>query len=153
MIAVFAAVVYRMVFMKNYVEYDKYYKVNSGKTDFRPGAYCFYHVESYDSTKPHQPAISYLYSYNQRYHRYDTSALDSIDFDFTRYSYLVVYGAKVKNMYWNFITTTFEDDSPSYCCARRYGQQFVKIEYEEPDGNIYIYRIKHNEALTGYCGL
>ena len=43
--------------------------------------------------------------------------------------------------------------NPSYCCARRYGRQFVKIEYQEPDGKIYLYRLKHDDRLTVFQGL
>ena len=144
--------VYVMVFRENEVEYNEVYDITAVDHEFYPGAYEFYH-ELHNNPDKHRPAFETLLSHNRQYHRYNSEVLDSIHFDFQKYSYLVVYGAKIKRMYWNYITTTFEDESPSYCCARRYGRQFVKIEYQEPDGKIYLYRLKHDDRLTVFQGL
>ena len=82
-----------------------------------------FYHELHNNPDKHRPAFETLLSHNRQYHR------------------------------WNYITTTFEDESPSYCCARRYGRQFVKIEYQEPDGKIYLYRLKHDDRLTVFQGL
>lgn len=63
----------------------------------------------------------------------DTKTLASIcidKIDVSKYSYVVVYGRKVKRMYYSYKTTFFNDKSDYY--VKRWGADVLFIEYE-PD--------------------
>lgn len=74
--------------------------------------------------------------------------LNSVNLDFSKYTYIIVHGAKVKRMYWSFKQTLFNDSSPSYAKAYRKGKKCLFIQYLEPDGGIYLYKINKDLSLS-----
>lgn len=80
----------------------------------------------------------------------DTKMLSIINedsLDFKKRMYLIVYGAKIKNMYWSFKSTLFDDVNASYSKGFRKGKKLIMVDYMTPDGNIYVYRMNTNPAL------
>ena len=72
--------------------------------------------------------------------------------DFSKYSYVMVQGAKVKRMYFSIKSTLFYDKSPDWAKARRFWKLCLFIEYQNPDNYMYIYQIDKNTRLRGFCG-
>lgn len=73
--------------------------------------------------------------------------------DFNNHTYLFVFGAPIKKMYYSFKTTLFDDKSPSYAKAIRHKKKCVFINYNIPTGYTYLYEIKKDETLTGFNGI
>lgn len=78
---------------------------------------------------------------------------NNLDLDFSKYTYVIVQGAKLKRMYWSFKRTLFDDPSPAYAKAYREGKKSLFVQYNTPDGGIYIYRINKNFSLSNLNGL
>lgn len=64
--------------------------------------------------------------------------IESNKIDFRRYSYVMVFGAPIKEMYYSLKTTIFDDKSPSYAKAIKYNKKmcFYKIC---SSNRVYIY--------------
>ena len=75
-----------------------------------------------------------------------------MNLNFDKYSYVIVYGAKVKRMYYSIKSTIFDDKSPYYCSAIRHKKMCLFIEYQEPDNYMYIYQIDKNCRLKSFGG-
>lgn len=72
--------------------------------------------------------------------------------DFSNFSYVLVQGAKVKRMYFSIKSTLFDDKSPEWAKAYRFGCLCLFIEYQAPDNYMYIYQIEKNTRLIGFGG-
>ena len=72
--------------------------------------------------------------------------------DFSKYSYVLVQGAKVKRMYFSIKSTLFDDKSPEWAKAYRFGCLCLFIDYQAPDNYMYIYQIEKNTRLIGFGG-
>lgn len=133
-------------FKKHYISYSAYYRLSFCQTEFYPLAYRFINSE--------QELIKLLALKDNGRNKETRirSVLSSIDFDFNNHTYLIVYGAPVKDMYYSIKTTLFDDISPSYASARRYGKQCVFINYSLPTGYCYIYELEKNTDITGFDG-
>ena len=79
--------------------------------------------------------------------------IDTNKLDFNNHTYLFVFGAPIKKMYYSFKTTLFDDKSPSYAKAIRHKKKCVFINYNIPTGYTYLYEIKKDETLTGFNGI
>ena len=91
-----------------------------------------------------------FFSTNQETKRLASLCIDKIDV--RKYGYVVVYGKKVKRMYYSYKTTFCDDKSASY--IKRWGADVIFIEYEDApaEGSTFIYRIDKNEKLRGFYG-
>lgn len=108
---------------------------------FRPNAYEFLHSEKDLSNFINRNDNTKLIGSN----------LKTVNFDFNNCSYCIVYGCKVKGMYYSYKTTFFDDTSPSY--ARPKDKKFIAIEYEKNKTNgVFIYSLKKDKALRGFYG-
>ena len=75
-----------------------------------------------------------------------------IPFDFDSYSYIFVYGAKIKSVHWSKKETMFDEPKTVYFKLKDRNLEYAIIEYEEPDNGVYIYQIDHNEQLSKFFG-
>lgn len=126
-------------FRQRDVLYNAFYEID--EDDFYPDAYVVFHSE-----------MQLKQSAAYRFHADEIEKAMSGKFDFFKYSYVIVYGAKIERMYYSFKSTIFDDKSPSYASARRFHKQCLFIEYKEPDGHIYMYQIDRNPELMGFGG-
>ena len=55
-------------------------------------------------------------------------------------------------MYYSIKSTLFDDKSPDWAKARRFWKLCLFIEYQDPDGYMYVYQINKNSRLTGFGG-
>ena len=132
-----------IAYSKHYIKYSARYKLTTLKTPYYPDAYRFINtkedlevcIESVNDTVDVKNFI------------------ESNKIDFRRYSYVMVFGAPIKEMYYSLKTTIFDDKSPSYAKAIKYNKKCVFIKYAHPTGYIYIYRIKKDLSLTGFNGI
>lgn len=122
------------------VGYSDYKRIKPvGGEGFYPSGYSVYHTEK-------EFLGSALYFYDGK------EITQAMDMDFSKYSYVMVQGAKVKRMYYSIKSTLFDDESPSYAKARRFWKWCLFIEYQEPDKYMYIYQIDKNTRLRGFHG-
>ncbi len=123
------------------VDYSDYRRIKrvDGEEGFYPDGYIVFHTEK-----------EYIQSACFFHLGKDISQV--IDLDFSKYSYVIVQGAKIKRMYYSIKSTLFDDKSPYWASARRHGKLCLFIEYQTPDKNIYIYQIEKNTLLTGFGG-
>lgn len=106
---------------------------------FYPDGYSVYHTEK-----------EFLESALYEYHGTDITKVTNLDFN--KYSYVMVQGAKVKRMYYSIKSTLLDDKSPDYAKSRRFLKICLFIEYQTPDGYMYIYQIDKNTRLRGFLG-
>ncbi|VBB45382.1 hypothetical protein TRIP_D300212 [uncultured Paludibacter sp.] len=139
----FTIVVICLFFKKHYVSYNSYYKIPNVERDFYSGAYVFFHSKN---------ELKSFFDLNDETHKFMENS-KYINFNFSKYSYLIVYGAKIDKMYYSYKTTWFDDPSPSYAKARRFGKKCVFIKYRKVDKAVYFYQIKKDTLLTGFNGL
>lgn len=130
-------------FKKHYISYSACYKLTSVSTPFYPDAYRF---------------INTIHEFDVVFKSMDTTYnletfFDSCDIDLNSYTYLIVVGAPIKEMYYSYVTTVFADKSPDYAKAIRKNKKCVFIDYYPPTGHVYIYRIKQDLSLSGFDGL
>lgn len=67
--------------------------------------------------------------------------------DFESNMYLIVYGAKIKSLHWSFKSTLFNNIEAPYSKVYIKGKKLIKIEYQKPDGNIYVYKMGKDPTL------
>lgn len=106
------------------------------KTDFYPYAYRL--------IKDKDKWVSYVNTNS------DTKKLSMINedsLDFNKHMYIIVYGARIKNMHWSFKSTLFDDVNASYSKTFRKGKKLIMVDYMTPDSNIYVYRMNANPTL------
>ena len=128
---------------KHYIKYSACYKLPIPKTPFYPDAYKFANTkeEFLSNMKLINNAIKV------------EAIIDTNKLDFNNHTYLFVFGAPIKKMYYSFKTTLFDDKSPSYAKAIRHKKKCVFINYNIPTGYTYLYEIKKDETLTGFNGI
>lgn len=139
----FVVIVIHLFYQKHYIAYGACYKIPNIHCEFYRDAYVFFHSDD---------QLRRFFKINSNTQEYGRN-LKHIEFDFTKYSYLIVYGAKVDKMYYSYKTTMFNDPSPSYAKARRYGKKCVFIDYSKKvDKGVYIYRMEKDTLLRGFAG-
>lgn len=122
------------------VDYSDYKKIKPvGGEGFYPDGYSVFHTE-----KEFLQSATYLYDGKDITH--------VMNMDFSKYSYVMVQGAKIKRMYFSIKSTLFDDKSPDWAKARRFGKLCLFIEYQTPDNYMYIYQIGKNTFLRGFGG-
>jgi hypothetical protein len=124
------------------VDYSDYRRIKrvDGEEGFYPDAYVIFHTEK-----------EFLESAVYDYH--GSIIKRSMNLNFEKYSYVIVYGAKVKRMYYSVKSTIFDDKSPYYCSAIRNKMMCLFIEYQAPDNYMYIYQIDKNCMLKSFGGI
>ncbi len=131
------------IYNKHYIQYNACYKFPMLKTSFYPDAYKF--INTREDFEKYTELIDNAINLS--------SIFEIRKLDFEKYTYILVFGAPVKNMYYSLKTTFCDDKSPSYARARKYKKKCVFIEYEKPTGHIYLYEINKDESLTGFNGI
>jgi hypothetical protein len=108
-------------------------------TTFRPLAYDFVHDQKYWNNY-------FEMNLQPRGEQIPSNML----FDFSKFSYIIVYGRQLSQMTHSIKSTYFDDPSPSYGSARRRGLICVFAEYNTdmnaPKG-VFIYRTPQNPLL------
>ena len=109
----FVVIVFVLSFItcnKHYIKYSACYKLPIPKTPFYPDAYKFVNTkeEFLSNMKLINKAIKV------------EAIIDTNKLDFNNHTYLFVFGAPIKKMYYSFKTTLFDDKSPSYAKAIRH---------------------------------
>ena len=138
----FVVIVFGLSFIicnKHYIKYSACYKLPIPKTPFYPDAYKFANTkeEFLSNMKLINNAIKV------------EAIIDTNKLDFNNHTYLFVFGAPIKKMYYSFKTTLFDDKSPSYAKAIRHKKKCVFINYNIPTGYTYLYEIKKDGQLSG----
>jgi len=106
---------------------------------FYPDGYSVFHSEE-DFLK------SALYLYDGE------DIMNVMNMDFSKYSYVMVQGAKIERMYYSIKSTLFDDKSPSWAKAYKHRKLCLFIEYKTPDNYMYIYQIDKNTRLREFRG-
>lgn len=125
---------------KHPVRYQACYRIPGAETTFYPDAYRFLNSE-----EELLQSIGLI--------GLDTTYFSRLGLDFERHTYILVFGAPIREMYHSLKTTLFDDKSPGYASARRYGKRCVFIDYDRPDNGLYLYEIDKSPNLTGFNGL
>lgn len=133
LLLIVASVGYAFCYQINVKVYS--YKKIEQSDGFYPDAYRVFHTE-----KEFRESAVCLY--------HGKKILQAIDMNFEKYSYVIVYGAKVERMYYSFKTTIFDNVSPSWAKPFRHGKFCLFLKYQHPDNNIYIYQIEKNSYLS-----
>ena len=123
------------------VDYSDYKRIKLvGGEGFYPDAYAIFHTE-----KEFRKSAVYDYHGQEIDH--------TMKLNFEKYSYVIVYGARVKRMYFSIKSTLFDDKSPYYCSALRNRMICLFIEYQVPDNYMYVYQIDKNNLLKSFGGI
>lgn len=123
------------------VDYSNYKRIERIDGDgFYPDAYVIFHTEK-----------EFIESSVYKYH--GSKIKCSMNLNFEKYSYVIVYGAKVKRMYYSVKSTIFDDKSPYYCGAIKNKKFCLFIDYQAPDNYMYIYQIDKNYMLKSFGGI
>lgn len=114
----FVVIVFGLSFItcnKHYIKYSACYKLPIPKTPFYPDAYKFVNTkeEFLSNMKLINKAIKV------------EAIIDTNKLDFNNHTYLFVFGAPIKKMYYSFKTTLFDDKSPSYAKAIRHKKMCI----------------------------
>lgn len=125
-----------LFFKKTYLDFEKVCMAKS-HTEFLPDAYVV--INSQEKLK------DFLFL------RKEFKSC-SKSFDFTKYTYIVVYGGAVKSMYYSFKTTYFNDKSASYAPHWNSNVLFINYTNEFSDKSITIYKVNKQEKLRGFYG-
>lgn len=128
---------------KNYIQYDLVFKSLNKNEKFYPGAYEFFHSKEDIHSYFNRTTETKGYGIKSR----------NIVFDFENYSYVIFYGRRVKNMYYSYKTTFFDDISPSYARPKNKIIVFVEYENDKSEKGIFIYKVKKDIRLRGFYGL
>lgn len=118
---------------------------------YYPDAYKFMHDYDY---------IANLFFPHEHYlakHSNDSVAMNEYRLKFDRYcrdySYLIVYGRKVKAINYSMKSSYFDDPSPDYCNAKKRLRKYATIEYYgDTTSSVYIYRLRRDVSLSGIFG-
>lgn len=114
------------------MDFVEYYSFkNMERTEFAPYAYSL--IDNTDD-----------WDHLRHFNCYPKEEIDMLEdsLDFNECTYLIVAGAKIKNIYWSFKTTLFDDHSPPYSKAYHEGKKCIIIDYSAPDGKTYIYKLR-----------
>lgn len=132
-----------MFFSRNSINYELLAKISKSDKEFYPNAYEFFHSKE---------SIERYFNRNDNTRKY-LKEIQNIDFDFKKYSYLIIYGRKIKKLYHSYKTSYFNDLSPSY--SRPMNKKLIFIEYEDNnlDNGVFIYRVDKNSSLRGFYGV
>ncbi len=130
-------------FRRHDIPYLACYRLSVKHTEFYPDAYRFIHSEeefgNLMQLVDSELDVDSLISQNQ--------------LDFARYTYLIVFGARIKRIYYSYKSTWFNDRSPSYAKARRRNKNCVFVEYDLPDHRVYLYRLERDTTWRGFDGI
>ena len=142
LVSVISIVIFAVCFFYQFeVDYSSYKRIERIDRDgFNPDAYVILHTEK-----------EFLESAVYKYH--GSNIKRSMNLDFDKYSYVIVYGAKVKRMYYSVKSTLFDDKSPYYCSAIRNKKFCLFIDYQAPDNYMYIYQIDKTCMLKSLRGI
>ena len=142
LVSVISIVIFAVCFFYQFeVDYSNYKRI--GRVDgegFYPDAYVIFHTE-----KEFRESVVY--------DNHGSNIMHAMNLDFEKYSYVIVYGAKVKRMYYSVKSTLFDDKSPYYCSAIRNRKFCLFIEYQIPDNYMYVYQINKNNLLKSFGGI
>jgi hypothetical protein len=128
-------------FKKTYLDFDLVYVEKNVNETFKPDAYEFFHSKN---------EMNIFFNRNEKTKKIGTNC--KINFDFEKYSYCIFYGCKIKNLYYSYKTTFFNDMTPKY--ARPNNKKVVFVEYgDNKKSEIYIYKISKDESLRGFYGI
>ena len=147
-VILFSSIGFYIFFQKNYLDFKIVSNTTNSNEPFSPMAYEFFHSEkSYDSFFERT-----VWTKNIKSNFPNVGKLD-----FENYSYCIFFGKSVKSLYYSYKTTYFDDPSPSYASARRYGKKCVFVVYEDEASDdkkgVYLYRVKRDNKLRGFEGL
>lgn len=142
LVSVLSIVIFIIGFFYQFeVDYSNYKRIERiDGNGFYPDAYVIFHTEK-----------DFLES--TVYDNHGSNIKRSMNLNFEKYSYVIVYGAKVKRMYYSLKSTIFDDKSPYYCSAIRKRKICLFIEYQAPDNYMYIYQIDKNCMLKSFGGI
>lgn len=142
LVSVLSIVIFIVGFFYQFeVDYSNYKRIERiDGNGFYPDAYVIFHTEK-----------DFLES--TVYDNHGSNIKRSMNLNFEKYSYVIVYGAKVKRMYYSLKSTIFDDKSPYYCSAIRKRKICLFIEYQAPDNYMYIYQIDKNCMLKSFGGI
>ena len=132
-----------IAYSKHYIRYSACYKLTMLKTCYYPDAYRF--INTKEDFEIYVELLNNTIDVKK--------IIDSNKLDFNKYTYVIVFGAPIKEMYYSLKTTILDDKSPSYAKAIKHKKKCVFIKYAPPTGDIYIYRIKKDLSLTGFNGI
>lgn len=128
---------------KNYIKSELICEIPNTSNVFHPDAYEFFHSKN---------EIDRFLELNQTTKSYK-NYINKTEFDFNDFSYFIVYGREVKEIYYSYKSTFFDDQSPTY--ARPGGKIPVFINYKNKGSRngVFIYRIKRDKRLRGFYGI
>ena len=120
-----------LFFYKHHIRIYECYEIPMSNTEYRPLGYrVFNSSEEYDDFCSYASDSVGLRLYKKKN-----------GFEFDKYSYLIVHGAKVDNLYYSWKTTLFDDNNPTYAKAYRQLKHYLMIDYECVDNKSYLYKI------------
>jgi hypothetical protein len=128
---------------KNYIQSELICEIPNPSNDFYPDAYEFFHSKK---------EIDNFLARTQETRSYKNH-INKVKFNFNNFSYFVVYGREVKEIYYSYKSTFFDDMSPTY--ARPKGKIPVFINYKNKGSRngVFIYRIERDNRLRGFYGI
>ncbi|KGO93340.1 hypothetical protein [Flavobacterium subsaxonicum] len=111
-----------------------------GDKEFRPDAYVVLHLDK---------DFEQYSKINSRTAKIGSACKSSLNF--AKHDYVIVYGRKVKTMYYSLKSTLFDDRSDHY--IKRIGRRVLFIEYENGDSTgTFMYQINKDKKLRGFIG-
>ncbi|WP_129582942.1 hypothetical protein [Flavobacterium cyanobacteriorum] len=125
---------------KTYIEFSLVCQIPSIK-EFRPDGYVFIHSED-DLTN---------YSFINKQTNFIKKHCENV-FDFSQYSYVIIYGRKPQVMYYSYKNSFFEDTSEPYAKYNDKTVVFIHYEDKPKETGTFIYKIKKNSKLRGFYG-
>jgi len=113
-------------------------------TSFRPDAYVFFHSKN---------DLDRYFNLNENTKEYKR-LLPNVDFNFKEYSYCIVYGRKIEQIWYSNKSTYFDDKSASYAKPKGRIPVFITYEVENKDmSNVYLYKMEKDKRLRGFLGI
>ncbi len=140
-IILFTVFIY-IFFHKKYVKCELLLNIPHSDEEFYPNAYEFFHSKE---------DMERYFHRNDRTRKYEKEC-EKIEFDFDKNTYVFVYGKKIKNMFYSYKTSFFNDTSPSY--SKPKNKTLIFIDYEDNnDKGVFIYKLDKNPNLRGFYGI
>ncbi|TPD73741.1 hypothetical protein [Flavobacterium microcysteis] len=143
LILIFAGIsVTYFFFYKNYLQPELICEIPDPDNTFRPDGYEFFHSKN---------EIDRYLELNQTTKSYK-NYINKTDFNFNNFSYFIVYGREVKNIYYSYKSTFFDDKSESYARPNGKIPVFINYKNEGSRNGVFIYRIERDDRLRGFYG-
>ena len=130
-------------FYKNYLQSELICEIPNPSNVFYPDAYKFFHSKN---------EIDRFLELNQTTKSYK-NYINKTEFDFNNFSYFIVYGREVKNIYYSHKSTFFDDKSESYARPKGKIPVFINYKNERSRNGVFIYRIEKDNRLRGFYGI